>query len=514
MPKLYLNLDSIHKFIVALFFLILYSAPISASNLWSLSVKTDSVVQKAEPILQDNIERFIHSRRHFAYRIQTELYLSRELLKRLVENQIIAVHPQTHQGSSNTASAGLPKTQPPYPSSHNPLLILDFEPPHSTAFTNHVSPEWILCPVTTASTDSILSEGVQSLQWELPKHFSGREADSVTTLYLVTLQPDSAWSSYFLQDRNFIHRTGATFRSLARLHGVSVAVVWFSTELAQIAAIGLLTQAGLGEYALLAPVVPLSFVNTGLAIHIKSMRHRKKMRKGYGSRAAKRKAQKTYKQLLSSMQIRNHQSIIHFLDNPKPDSSLILSVNKQHFFSEIASALRLQKRKATRKNLVRFTKHTDPKNQEALLAIIRNKNAGKELRIIDYATKLKQSDSASFALFKDRFSGSLSVQASPPASMLSEEEQVWLGDLLWIEDMDSLPGIMKRTPQTLEIQRVYDLLMHIVLPTWADRNFKPGYRELRKSIKAINNSRYKSLGQGSRQWSEADWYIFMEEMGD
>lgn len=306
-----------------------------------------------------------------------------------------------------------------------------------------------------------------------------------------------------LHQPHLLQRIGLRFQQLARLHGVTVATVWFSTEFAQIAAIALLTNYGLGHYALLAPFVPLSFINTGLAIEIKSINHHRKMRKGYGGAKIKKTASRVEKNKRKEIGFHAKHGVIHVFSSAykqEPNAQYIISF-KPKLLPIIFGGLRFKSDYLYWRKLKRWARSNDT-SAVKFWQTVDNKQVDKQLRCILYLDYLQKHDNRLWELYKleqSEIVKSLILQ-KPLSDFVLMDAKLWVYKGLLANDLSDMSGFIDSIPGSLSIRQVLDLFEKIILPYWAVHMKRPGFGDFRKVIKGHKAFKYKSLLKANQMW--------------
>ena len=300
-----------------------------------------------------------------------------------------------------------------------------------------------------------------------------------------------------------LKRIGLRFQQLARLHGVTVATVWFSTEFAQIAAIALLTNYGLGHYALLAPFIPLSFINTGLAIEIKNINHHRKMRKGYGGAKIKKTASKVEKKKRKEMGLHTKQGVFHVFpsaDKQEPNGQYIISF-KPKLLPIIFGGLRFKPDYLYWRKLKRWAKANDT-SAVKFWQIVDSDKIDKQLRCVLYMDYLHKYDRRLWELYKQEQPEIVKpfILQKPMSDFALMDAKLWVYKGLLANDLSEMSGFIDSIPGSLSIRQVLDLFEKIILPYWAVHMKRPGFVDFRKVVKGHKAFKYKSLLKANQMW--------------
>lgn len=301
---------------------------------------------------------------------------------------------------------------------------------------------------------------------------------------------------------NFLQHVALEFKELARMHGVSVATVWFVTEFTQITAITVLTAYGLGQYALLAPFIPISFINTGIALQLKSIKHHRKMRKGYGGRAIKRSAQEMEKAITKDLKQNYRNTALVSFPHEHPDSLRLLALQDPTWFSLMFRGGRLNpSRMYFRKARRYFSKTTDEDNE--VRDIFRDKALQKSTRTLFAIQRLHSVDSVAFENFYQQFPQTFTtVEAAPyRAAAAPAEAKAWVYEMLRKTYPEQLREGLRAVPEGLSVRVVLDLLEENIYPTWAREMKKSDFRMFRRMVKGTRAFRYESLLVQNHPWT-------------
>jgi hypothetical protein len=304
---------------------------------------------------------------------------------------------------------------------------------------------------------------------------------------------------YKLRNGNLLKDFFLTFKKLARIHGVTVAVVWFSTELAQIITIGYLTSIGFPEVAVMAPFVPLSFFNTGLAVYIKSIRHKNRLKKGYGSSQKKKKGQQAIRKTNRKFMIKNKNSIIHSLILEK-DSVVLATVHKNNLIISVGSVFSLNKRKLYYKNVRRFAKKNLPESEyNQIKSGI--KDFDKEVKTIFWLENLKNNQ-INRSKLQQNFKKSVKTFHISDYPICSLQTKEWVFKALELKSFSEFSKLIKDIPENLIIEEVLDYLENIIIPYWSENLGKVGFKKFRIIVKGVAQTRYDTLNRSQFEWNK------------
>jgi hypothetical protein len=300
----------------------------------------------------------------------------------------------------------------------------------------------------------------------------------------------------------FVREVALEFKELARMHGVSVATVWFLTEFTQIAAITVLTAYGLGQYALLAPFIPLSFINTGIAIQIKSIRHHHRMRKGYGGRSVKKEAARIEQSLQYGLNLNYRNTIISTLEPVMGDTITLIAIQDPSWLSVL---FRGGKRNPSRMYLGKL-KHFLRKNGVSnphYERLCSDKALTKRMRTVLALRYMHDQDALLFDDFASLNEGVFSeVPTDVYLSACADAEvKQWVFFLLKRNAPEELRDGLARIPDQLAVGEVIDLLENLVYPYWARNMKKSDFRAFRRMVKGTRSFRYGALLEQNQPWS-------------
>lgn len=301
---------------------------------------------------------------------------------------------------------------------------------------------------------------------------------------------------------NFLQHVALEFKELARMHGVSVATVWFVTEFTQITAITVLTAYGLGQYALLAPFIPLSFINTGIAIHLKTIKHNRKMRKGYGGRSVKRSAERLEKEIQKDLNQHFRHTVLVSFPHQHPDSLRLLAVQDPTWLSLMFRGGRLNPSRMYFRKARRYFRKTTDEDHE-VRAIFRDKALQKSTRTLFAIQRLHSVDSVAFENFYQQFPQTFAtVEAAPyRAAAAPVEAKAWVYEMLRKTHPEQLREGLRAVPEGLPVRVVLDLLEEHIYPTWAREMKKSDFRVFRRMVKGTRAFRYESLLVQNHPWT-------------
>lgn len=300
----------------------------------------------------------------------------------------------------------------------------------------------------------------------------------------------------------FLREISLEFRELARMQGMSVAAVWFISEFAQIAAITVLTASGLGELALLAPVVPLSFLNTGIAIQVKAWRHSSRVRKGYGGRDNKRLALQTEKALAQRYHLNYRSVVLTGFGTDVIDTLQLAAIQDPSLMSRIFRGGRRNSERMYYGKLKWFLKGEGQKSCRCA-TLFKLKEHSRRLSTMMALRCLHDHEPATFASFEQRFP---EVMIDVPGdAWLSAAGDVdakeWVYYLLTRDYPEELRDALARVPKTLTVREVCDLLERLVYPYWARTMKKADFSAFRRMVKGTRSFVYATLDEQNRNWS-------------
>lgn len=306
-----------------------------------------------------------------------------------------------------------------------------------------------------------------------------------------------------LHKKNFLREFFHEFKVLARLHGVSVAVVWFASEIIEISLIGVLAATGLGHFAALAPVVPVAFVNSGIAIHLKSVHHHRKLRKGYGSRTIKKQAGRIVKDTKKSYNVRNSKSYVYSFDSQNQSDSLcFVAINNNNMFVSIGSFLGLNHKKMYHRNLKKFIRRNGFKDSNTK-QILNNKKINKNERTVLCLQYLNQTNLEAFNKVENKFTKSFSTHAIPTIdSSIFMTAKRWTYNAIVQDSISHLAKIFREIPNQMKVEEVLSLLESVIVPYWSEHMGKVGFKKFRKLVKGIAKTRYATLQQSDFYWNK------------
>lgn len=300
----------------------------------------------------------------------------------------------------------------------------------------------------------------------------------------------------------FLREITLEFRELARMHGISVAAVWFISEFAQIAAITVLTASGLGELALLAPVIPLSFVNTGIAIQVKALRHSRRVRKGYGGKANKRLALQTEKALAQRYHLNYRSALLTGFGTDVIDTLQLAAIQDPSLVSRVFRGGRRNSERMYYGKLKWFVKEEGLKNCRCA-SLFTLKEHSRRLSTMMALRCLHDHEPAAFATFEQRFPEVLIK--TPGDAWLSAAGDVdakeWVYYLLTRDYPEELRDGLARIPKTLTVREVCDLLERLVYPYWARTMKKADFKAFRRMVKGTQSFVYATLDEQNRNWN-------------
>lgn len=311
--------------------------------------------------------------------------------------------------------------------------------------------------------------------------------------------------SFELHHGGFFYHFKQNFRYIARIHGVSIAIVWGATELAQISTIFVLTSIGLPEVAALAPVFPLTWFNTAVAIQLKSIRHHRNMRRGYRSGKSKRTAAKVERNVRREYQIKNIHSIVHvFEEEHQKDSLLAVTLNRNNFLISMGSFFGLNGKKAYFRNIKKVIRKAKVKD-EYIKQIYKSKEISRQMRSLLCLLYLRENEPGVFEKARLKFDNSFhKIPAKAAGKRIDSEAKEWVYKALEVTSLDEIPAILRATPHNLQVGVVMDLMNNIILPHWADYLDKTGYGNFRRMVKGINHTYYYSLQFSAQYWDD-EW---------
>lgn len=286
------------------------------------------------------------------------------------------------------------------------------------------------------------------------------------------------------------------------MHGVSVATVWFVTEFTQITAITVLTAYGLGQYALLAPFIPISFINTGIAIQLKSFKHHRNLRKGYGGRALKREAGRLEKAIEHELKQNYRNTVLVAFPHSHADSLRLLALQDPSWLSLTFRGGRLNPSRMYFRKARRYFRKTTDENHE-LREIFRDKSLHKVTRTMLAIQRLHSVDSLAFEGFYEEFSQTFTtVEAGPyreAAGLI--DTKAWVYEMLGKTYPEQLREGLRTVPDGLSVRVVLDLLEEYIYPTWAREMKKSDFRMFRRMVKGTQAFRYESLLVQNHPWT-------------
>lgn len=301
---------------------------------------------------------------------------------------------------------------------------------------------------------------------------------------------------------NVVQHIALEFKELARMHGVSVATVWFVTEFTQITAITVLTAYGLGQYALLAPFIPISFINTGIAIQLKSVKHNRRMRKGYGGREIKRTAEALEKEITKDLKQNYRNTVLVSFPHAHPDSLRLLAVQDPTWFSLTFRGGRLNPSRMYFRKARRYFRKTTDESHE-VRDIFRDKELKKHTRTLFAIQRLHTEDSLAFEAFYAQFSQTFTTVGASDyyAAVGSTEAKAWVYEMLRKTYPEQLREGLRAVPSGLSVRVVLDLLESYIYPTWAREMKKSDFRMFRRMVKGTRAFRYESLLVQNHPWT-------------
>jgi hypothetical protein len=411
--------------------------------------------------------------------IQTCLIHSDIRIQRLIDHHILPVHEGDTIGGENRSVYSYKKDY--YPS---------FD-----SFGHHKG--FITEDVVKAIIDSIIGMeyGVES-----PTHE-----------WLALFKQTTLYDSFIWHQPSLMKKLVLEFRELSRIHGVSVAVVWFATEFAQISAITALTAYGYGHYALLAPFFPLSFFNTGLAIHLQNIRHHKYMRKGYGSAEIKRKAGKLNVKNKRYLHLNYHYSILMNVGDQGEDSLRLLSLHEPSFLSVLFRGGRYQPRRVYHRKIQRFyhQRHIGL----PFTGGGRSSKFHKRMRSVFLVHYLKETDSVQFQQFlQDVRAATVVVSKDVYETTLQHlEVKRWIHELMELSSFDQFADHLSAFPHHLKVGSFIDLMEQVVLPAWSRQFKRGGFRTFRKVVKGVRRFKYDTLLEQHYYWNEGYRLDFLKQ---
>ena len=312
----------------------------------------------------------------------------------------------------------------------------------------------------------------------------------------------SLYDQVEMAHHGFLRELSLEFRELARMHGISVAAVWFISEFAQIAAITVLTASGLGELALLAPVIPLSFVNTGIAIQVKALRHASRVRKGYGGRPQKRLARNTEKALAQRYHLNYKSVLLSGFGTNVRDTVELAAVQDPTLISRIVRGGRRNDERMYFAKLKWFLKEETAMNCRCA-ELFTLKEHSRRLSALMALRCLHDHEPELFAAFSERFPDVL-IEVPGDAWLTSaadREAKEWVYYLLTRQYPEELRDGLARIPNTLTVREVNDLLERLVYPYWARTMKKADFRAFRRMVKGTRAFVYATLDEQNRNWN-------------
>ncbi len=312
----------------------------------------------------------------------------------------------------------------------------------------------------------------------------------------------SLYDEVEMAHHGFLREILLEFRELARMHGISVASVWFISEFTQIAAITVLTASGLGELALLAPVIPLSFVNTGIAIQVKALRHASRVRKGYGGRAQKRLARSTEKALAQRYHLNYRSVLLTGFGTNVLDTVELAAIQDPSLMSRIVRGGRRHSERMYYAKLKWFL--NDVGAGECTCAKLFDlKEHSRRLSTLMALRCLHDHEPEVFAAFSARFPDVL-LEVPGDAWLTSAADRrakEWVYYLLTRQYPEELRDGLARIPNTLTVREVNDLLERLVYPYWARTMKKADFMVFRRMVKGTRNFVYATLSEQNRNWN-------------
>ena len=308
---------------------------------------------------------------------------------------------------------------------------------------------------------------------------------------------------YNKPNRFILHILKVKLVSVARLHGVAIAVVWAATELAQISSVAVLTSLGYGSIAALAPVVPITFTNVAIALQIKSMRQNKQLIEGYGSRELKRKAVKIEKQVVKSRNIRNSKSVVYFFENPKEEKTYGISLNNENIVAKVGSWMtRKSNRMLYWAQLSEFAKKHDIAKKE-IKNLRKEKLKNRQAQSVFLLHKILK-DSSSTVDFANKFEKFVFE-----VDKISDNENAlrqWATKAMYIKTIEEIPNVLHAIPPGAKIGEVIDLIDNIILPYWTKEIKSMDFIAFRRFVKQFTNVKFESAKFHDSVWT-SEWSV-------
>lgn len=312
----------------------------------------------------------------------------------------------------------------------------------------------------------------------------------------------SLYNEVELQHGGFLREISLEFKELARMHGVSVATVWFLTEFTQIAAITVLTAYGLGQYAILAPFIPLSFINTGIAIQLKSVRHHKGLRRGYGSRTVKREAMFHERNVRDRLGLYYRGTLLTAFGEEVHDTTLLVAVQDPVWISKI---LRGGRRNPERMYFgkARAYVRRNAADASAYERIFSDKTKSKRMRTMLTVQYMFSADTELFSSFKKRYP-EVFIEVPTDVYLTAAADagvKSWVYYMLQRDAPEELRDGLARIPELLSVRETLDLLENLIYPYWARNMQKSDFRAFRRMVKGTRDFRYATLTEQNKLWN-------------
>ena len=356
--------------------------------------------------------------------------------------------------------------------------------------------------IDVESEDEILDENLMEIVQATLHQYYGSQG--------LSEQERIAYNEYLLyyseevlyQKKGFFRYFRNKLRSLARLHGVAVAVVWASTELVQISSVAVLTSLGYPEIAALAPVLPITFFNAALTLQIQNITHNVKERRGYGGRANKRQAKKISKDVFSDYNVRRVYDYIMPIVKTAKGERLYVTIPDEGFFRRAGMFLGFGPKRLSNKKLRRYLNRR-----------VENEEVTKQLSLIQDDDNLnhQQKNTLIVAMLAEHYdSGDVLwgrlLKRFPHHFYESQKLhrhttlRDWANFALTIENFDELPHLLSNIPEDAPIHTVIALFEGVIFPYWSKYMNDQSFRDFRNFRKAFKEVTYENLLFGNQYW--------------
>jgi hypothetical protein len=292
---------------------------------------------------------------------------------------------------------------------------------------------------------------------------------------------------------NFFTDFKLTSRKIARLHGITAVSVWFLSEFVQIISIPATAVLGVPEIGVMIVASPLNFINMGITIKAIDFSNQIKLQQAYGGFSKKKKAQRVQRKVYQAYKIKNENTLLHMLE-PRNDTSYFISIDRNNIFTEIFSLLGLNPHKINYNNLKRFSR--DKHNHDTLMSILKQNHISKEMRSLYACIYMSKRDPAMFEQFAQIHFKSISKQAlNSQISRVRDDLKKWVFTLCELREIKDLEWVLRQVPSQVKVHEVMYLFDHIILKYWSENMNKQNYKAFRKMIKGFKKSSYQLLQQ-------------------